>query len=256
MKSLEEKGSAFMRLVRILEVLRQKCPWDRKQTWESLRILTIEELYELVDAIDGCDVEGVKEEIGDLMMHMVFYARIAEERGWFDVADALHRVCDKLERRHPHIFGDLKVDSAEEVKQNWERIKLKEGKKSLLDGVPRALPALVKAYRLQEKTAQVGFEWENPQQVWDKVQEELRELQEAVQSGDQEAIHNEYGDVLFALVNYARFIGVDPEAALESVNRRFKERFEYIEQHAPKPLHEMSLDEMDQLWKEAKQHEK
>ncbi len=256
MKSLEEKGSAFMRLVRILEVLRQKCPWDRKQTWESLRILTIEELYELVDAIDGCDVEGVKEEIGDLMMHMVFYARIAEERGWFDVADALHRVCDKLERRHPHIFGDLKVDSAEEVKQNWERLKLKEGKKSLLDGVPRALPALVKAYRLQEKTAQVGFEWESPQQVWDKVQEELRELQEAVQSGDHDTIHNEYGDVLFALVNYARFIGVDPEAALESVNRRFKERFEYIEQHAPKPLHEMSLDEMDQLWNQAKQREK
>ncbi len=256
MKSLEEKGRAFMRLVRILETLRRQCPWDRKQTWESLRILTIEELYELVDAIDEHDIEGVQEEIGDLMMHMVFYARIAEERGWFDVADALHRVCDKLERRHPHIFGDLKVDSAEEVKQNWERIKLKEGKRSLLDGVPRALPALVKAYRLQEKTAQVGFEWDSPQQVWDKVQEELRELQEAVQTGDQEAIHNEYGDVLFALVNYARFIGVDPEAALESVNRRFKERFEYIEQHAPKPLHEMSLDEMDQLWKEAKQHEK
>ncbi len=256
MKSLEEKGRAFMRLVRILETLRRQCPWDRKQTWESLRILTIEELYELVDAIDEHDIEGVQEEIGDLMMHMVFYARIAEERGWFDVAGALHRVCDKLERRHPHIFGDLKVDSAEEVKQNWERIKLKEGKRSLLDGVPRALPALVKAYRLQEKTAQVGFEWDSPQQVWDKVQEELRELQEAVQTGDQEAIHNEYGDVLFALVNYARFIGVDPEAALESVNRRFKERFEYIEQHAPKPLHEMSLDEMDQLWKEAKQHEK
>jgi len=162
----------------------------------------------------------------------------------------------KLERRHPHIFGDVKVDSAEEVKQNWERLKLKESKRGLLDGVPRALPALVKAYRLQEKTAQVGFEWDSPQQVWEKVQEELQELQEAVQAGNPTAIHDEYGDVLFALVNYARFLGIDPEAALESVNRRFKERFEYIERHAPKPLHEMTLDEMDQLWAQAKKRKK
>ncbi len=253
MNTLEQKKEAFGRLLNIMDELREQCPWDRKQTLESLRNLTIEETYELADAILNQDIKGVKEEIGDLMLHMVFYARIASESGDFDVADALHAICEKLISRHPHIYGDVKVNGEEDVKRNWEQLKLKEGKKSLLAGVPIGLPAMVKAYRMQEKTKQVGFEWENTEQVWAKVEEEMGELQENVRNGAaQSDIEEEFGDLLFSLINYARFIGVDPETALERVNKKFKSRFEYIEAHAPRPLSEMSLPEMDVLWNEAK----
>ncbi len=248
-----KKLKAFERLLNVMDDLRKGCPWDRKQTWGTLRILTIEEMYELVDVLLEEDAEGVKEELGDLMMHMVFYALIGEEKYGFDMADVLDGVCDKLVERHPHIYGEVKVDTPEEVKQNWEQIKLSTGKKSLLEGVPKSLPAIVKAYRLQEKTAQVGFEWNSLGQVWDKVEEELGELQNEVRmNGSQQRKEEEFGDVLFALVNYGRFMGIDPEAALEKVNNRFKERFEYIERNAPKPLREMTLEEMDALWNEAK----
>jgi len=253
MNTYQQKLDAFGRLLTIMDELREQCPWDRKQTLESLRNLTIEETYELADAILDNDLKGVKEEIGDLMLHMVFYAKIGDEKGAFDIADALHAICDKLIARHPHIYGDVKVKDEEEVKQNWEQLKLKEGKKSLLEGVPKSLPAMVKAYRMQEKTKQVGFEWENAGQVWAKVEEEIGELQDNIlNSAPQKDIEEEFGDVLFALVNYARFIGVDPETALERVNRKFKSRFEYIEAQAPKPLKEMTLAEMDVLWEEAK----
>ncbi len=253
MHTQSEKLEAFARLLNIMDELREQCPWDRKQTFQSLRNLTIEETYELADAILAEDMAEIKEEIGDLMLHLVFYARIASEHGAFDIADALHTVCDKLIKRHPHIYGDIQVQNEEDVKQNWERLKLQEGKKSVLQGVPNSLPAMIKAYRMQEKTKQVGFEWENREQVWDKVQEEIGELREVVESGAEvERIEEEFGDVLFSLINYARFIGVDPETALERVNRKFKKRFEYIEAHAPRDLREMSLAEMDALWNEAK----
>lgn len=257
MKTFQEKIEAFGRLLTIMDELREKCPWDRKQTLASLRNLTIEETYELADAILSDDLPGIKEEIGDLMLHMVFYAKIADELHAFDIADALHAICDKLVARHPHIYGDVQVADDEEVKRNWEQLKLKEGKKSLLAGVPTSLPALVKAYRMQEKTKQVGFEWETAEQVWAKVEEELGELQDNIRNGaPQDEIEAEYGDVLFALVNYGRFIGVDPETALERVNRKFKSRFEYIETNAPRPLPEMTLAEMDGLWNEAKRLER
>jgi MazG family protein len=253
MNTLEQKKEAFARLLTIMDELREQCPWDRKQTLESLRNLTIEETYELADAILDQDIQGVKEEIGDLMLHMVFYAKIASEQGAFDVADALHAICEKLISRHPHIYGDVKVEDEAEVKRNWEQLKLKEGKKSLLAGVPNSLPAMVKAYRMQEKTKQVGFEWENAGQVWAKVEEEIGELQENIQnSAAQEDIEGEFGDVLFSLINYARFIGVDPETALERTNRKFKKRFEFIEAHAGRPLQDMTLAEMDALWEKAK----
>lgn len=255
MHTQEEKLQAFSRLLAIMDELREQCPWDRKQTLESLRNLTIEETYELADAILSNDLPGIKEEIGDLMLHMVFYARIASEQGAFDIADALQAICDKLVARHPHIYGDVQVADEEEVKRNWEQLKLKEGKKSLLAGVPVSLPAMVKAYRMQEKTKQVGFEWENAPQVWAKVEEEIGELKYNLEhSAAQADIEEEFGDVLFSLVNYARFIGVDPETALERVNRKFKSRFEYIEAKAPKPLQDMTLAEMDLLWNEAKRH--
>ncbi len=243
---------AFGRLLEIMDDLRAKCPWDRKQTIESLRPLTIEEVYELADAIRKNDFEEIKEEIGDIMLHMVFYAKIANEKGQFDIADALHAVCEKLIRRHPHIYGDTQVKDEEQVKQNWEKIKLKEGKKSILQGVPDALPAMIKAYRLQDKTGQVGFEWNDATEVLDKVNEELNELVEAVKSGIPNRMEEEMGDVFFALINYARFIKVDPELALDRCNAKFKSRFEYIEKNAPKPLSQMSLDEMDKLWNQAK----
>lgn len=253
----QKSQEAFGRLCRIMDELREQCPWDRKQTLGSLRNLTIEETYELADAILDEDLPGIKEEIGDLMLHMVFYARIAEEKGAFDIAEALHAICDKLVERHPHIYGDTQVADAEEVKQNWEKIKLRTGKKSVLEGVPRSLPAVVKAYRMQEKTAQVGFEWDEPGQVWAKVQEELGELQEAIHEGqDASRVEEEFGDVLFALINYARFIQVDPETALEKVNRKFKQRFEYIEAHAPTDLKSMTLEEMDVLWEESKRYDR
>jgi len=254
--------TAFDRLLTIMDDLRVGCPWDRKQTFESLRNLSIEEVYELADAILDKDMEGIKEEIGDIMLHMVFYAKIASEQNAWDIADAINAVCEKLINRHPHIYGDTKVSGEEEVKQNWEKIKLAEKaakgetgqKKSVLGGVPLSLPAMVKAYRMQDKTKQVGFEWENKEQVLEKVKEEIQELQEVIGGGDQMAIEDEFGDVLFSLVNYARYLNVDPETALEKTNRKFKRRFEYIEEHAPKPLEDMTLGEMDALWNEAKQH--
>lgn len=250
---MQQKTEAFGRLLQIMDELREKCPWDRKQTLQSLRNLTIEETYELADAILEEDLEGVKEELGDLMLHMVFYAKIAEEKEAFDIADALHAVCEKLIKRHPHIYGDLELENEEQVKQNWEKLKLKEGKKSVLEGVPKSLPAMVKAYRMQEKTKQVGFEWENTEQVWEKVQEEIEEFKETLDKGLSKAKkEEEFGDVLFSLINYARFEGIDPETALEKVNQKFKKRFEYIESHADKRLEDMSLAEMDALWNEAK----
>lgn len=245
---------AFARLLNVMDDLRTQCPWDKKQTIASLRLLTIEETYELADAILQGNLQDIKEEIGDIMLHMVFYARIANEQGAFDIADALNGICDKLVARHPHIYADLVVNDAEEVKQNWEKLKLKEGKTSVLQGVPSGLPAIVKAYRIQEKTAKVGFEWENSAQVWEKVEEELLEFRETItEQMSAEKKEEEFGDVLFALINYARFQNIDPEAALERTNQKFKQRFEYIEKNAPKPLEEMSLEEMDALWNDAKQ---
>lgn len=245
---------AFGRLLQIMDELREGCPWDRKQTWETLRPLTIEETYELADAILQGDAQGIKEEVGDLMLHMVFYARIAREKGEWDIADALHAICDKLIARHPHIYGDVKVENEDDVKRNWEALKLKEGKKSVLSGVPNSLPAIVKATRMQEKVKQVGFEWDHIDQVYAKVEEEIQELKEACNLNDPQKIEEEYGDLLFALVNYGRWLGVDPETALERVNQKFKKRFEFIETHAPKPLQEMTLQEMDTLWNESKKH--
>jgi XTP/dITP diphosphohydrolase len=246
-----KQAIAFARLLEIMDTLREQCPWDKKQTMQSLRNLTIEETYELAGAIIEGDVLGVKEEIGDLMLHMVFYARIGSESGDFDVADALNGVCEKLIARHPHIYGDVTVQDADEVKRNWEQLKLKEGKKSVLSGVPVGLPAMIKAYRMQEKTAQVGFEWDEKEQVWEKVLEEIREFKELPDT-DVVRKEEEFGDMLFALVNYARFEHIDPETALEKTNAKFKKRFEFIESHAPKPLKEMSLEEMDVLWNKAK----
>jgi len=255
MDNEQAKLDAFKRLLTIMDELREQCPWDRKQTLESLRNLTIEETYELADAILEKDLEGVKEEIGDIMLHMVFYAKIADEKGAFDIADALETVCEKLVKRHPHIYGDLEVADEEEVKKNWEQLKLQEGKKSVLSGVPRSLPAMVKAYRMQEKTSKVGFEWETPEQVWDKVEEEMQEFRETLQETEnQEKREEEFGDILFSLINYARFQNIDPETALERINQKFKKRFEYIEANAPRNLQEMSLEEMDDLWNAAKTH--
>lgn len=255
--SLQQKLDAFARLLQVMDDLRAQCPWDRKQTLQSLRNLTIEETYELADELLSDNLPGVKEETGDLLLHVVFYAKIAEERGGWDIGDALHAICDKLVQRHPHVYGDWKVDGEEDVMRNWEKLKLQAGKKSLLQGVPSSLPALIKAWRMQQKTAQVGFEWENTEQVWEKVEEELGELQEAVKLNfPQEKKEEEFGDVLFALINYARFLGIEPETALEKVNRKFKRRFEYIENSAPKPLSDMTLAEMDNLWNEAKKEER
>jgi len=256
MNTVEDKKAAFERLLIIMDELREQCPWDRKQTMQSLRNLTIEETYELADAILEDDQAEVKEEVGDLLLHMVFYSKIAEEKQQWDVADALNGICEKLISRHPHIYGDVQVADEAEVKKNWEQLKMKEGKKSVLSGVPQSLPAMVKAYRMQDKTAQVGFEWDTTDQVWEKVEEEIGELKEAVAAADQDHIEEEFGDVLFSMINYARFIGVDPETALEKINKKFKSRFEYIEQHSPRPLTDMSLQEMDDLWNEAKKLQK
>jgi len=236
-----------------MDELREQCPWDKKQTNESLRNLTIEETYELADAILNDDPQEIKEELGDIMLHLVFYAKIAQEKGQFDISDALNAVCEKLIHRHPHIYGDVTVNGVADVTKNWEQLKMAEGKKSVLSGVPNSLPAMVKAYRMQDKTKQVGFEWENKDQVWEKVEEEIQEFKHEVDANDSPAkIEEEFGDVLFSLINYARFIGVDPETALEKVNRKFKSRFEYIEANADRDLNNMSLEEMDVLWNEAK----
>ncbi len=255
MNSRADKLEAFGRLLDIMDELREGCPWDKKQTMESLRHLTIEETYELADAILEKDTEEIKKEIGDLMLHMVFYAKIGSETNDFDIADVLNSICQKLIDRHPHIYGDVKVADEEEVKQNWEKLKLKEGKKSVLEGVPKSLPALVKATRIQDKAKGVGFDWEKPEQVWEKVQEELQEFKEASDSLDKEAMESEFGDVLFSLINYSRFIDIDPEMALERTNKKFIHRFQYLESKAnemDKPLSEMTLAEMDVFWNEAK----
>lgn len=244
-------AAAFLRLVTIMDELREKCPWDRKQTIETLRPLTIEETYELADAITGGDYKGIKEEIGDLMLHMLFYAKIGAEQGQFTLEEALHGIADKLVFRHPHIYGDVTVKDEEEVKQNWEKLKLKEGKKSVIGGVPVSLPAVVKATRLQEKAKQVGFEWDHREQVWDKVKEEMDELQEAVAEKGPAEIEEEFGDLLFSLVNYARFLQIDAENALERTNRKFINRFTRMEQLANqdgKSLADMTLAEMDAIW--------
>ncbi|MDB5284388.1 MAG: Pyrophosphatase [Bacteroidota bacterium] len=253
----EEKIKAFARTLKIMDELREQCPWDRKQTMETLRPLSIEETYELGDAILQNDMKGVKEELGDLFLHLIFYSKIGEERKEFNVADVLNDLCEKLIRRHPHIYGDVKVNDEEDVKQNWEQIKLKEGKgkTSVLAGVPVSLPALIKAYRIQDKASQVKFEWENLDDVWKKVEEETAELHEARAQGDPVKIEEEFGDLLFALTNYARFLKVDPEAALERTNIKFIRRFKYIEEQAKKmnkSLNDMTLGEMDGIWNEAK----
>jgi len=246
---------AIDRLLTIMNELREQCPWDRKQTLQSLRHLTIEETYELGDAILDNDLEEVKKELGDLLLHIVFYAKIGSETEDFDIADVANGICEKLISRHPHIYGDVAVEDEEDVKRNWENLKLKEGKKSVLEGVPRSLPALVKASRIQDKVAGVGFDWEEPQQVFEKLQEELAELQEEVEARDQEKIEAEFGDVMFSMINYARFLKVDAESALERTNKKFIKRFQYLEQKAKennKALRDMTLREMDVFWEEAK----
>lgn len=255
MNSRAAQLKAVDRLLTIMDELREGCPWDRKQTMQSLRHLTIEETYELGDAILDNDLEEVKKELGDLLLHIVFYARIGSETGDFDLGDVAEDICEKLIRRHPHIYGDTKVTGAEEVKANWEQIKLKEGKKSVLQGVPDGLPALVKANRVQEKVAGVGFDWEVPEQVMEKVREELDEMETARISGDASAMESEMGDVIFSLVNYARFLGINPENALERTNKKFIRRFKYLEEKAAeqgKSLKELSLAEMDIHWEAAK----
>jgi MazG family protein len=248
-------AQSFERLQHILAELREKCPWDKKQTIQSLRIQTIEELYELADAITDEDWQGIKEELGDILLHIVFYSRIGAEQGQFNIGDVIESVCNKLVARHPHIYAHVDVNNEEQVKQNWEKLKLKEGRKSVLSGVPKSLPAIVKAMRIQDKAKQVGFEWDNKDQVFEKIEEELHELKEAIESKAQQDIEAEFGDVLFSMVNYARFINVDPENALERTNKKFKARFECMETLAEEEgrvLHEMTLTEMDALWNKAK----
>ncbi len=255
MNSRKQQLAAFNRLLDIMDELREKCPWDKKQTLESLRHLTIEETYELADAILDDDLEEIKKELGDVLLHIVFYAKIGSEKKAFDIADVANSICDKLIERHPHIYSDVKVANEEEVKQNWEKIKLKEGKKSVLEGVPKSLPALVKANRIQEKVAGVGFDWDHADQVLDKVQEEFSELKSEIQQRNQEEIEKEFGDVLFSMINYARFIGVNPENALEKTNKKFISRFQYLEKEAEKAgkkIANMSLDEMNEYWEKSK----
>ncbi|WP_179352623.1 nucleoside triphosphate pyrophosphohydrolase [Winogradskyella vidalii] len=246
---------AFERLLIIMDELREQCPWDKKQTMESLRHLTIEEVYELGDAILDHDLEEVKKELGDVLLHIVFYSKIGSESDTFDIADVCNSICDKLIHRHPHIYGDIVVKDEAEVKRNWEQLKLKEGKDSVLEGVPKSLPAVVKASRIQEKVAGVGFDWEEPEQVFEKVEEELAELKAEILKGDQDAIESEFGDVMFSMINYARFLKVNPENALERTNKKFIKRFQYLEEKAKsldKSLKDMTLSEMDVFWEEAK----
>ena len=246
---------AFDRLLTIMDDLRKHCPWDQKQTMETLRPLTIEETYELGDAILNSDLKEVKGELGDLLLHIVFYAKIGSETNDFDILDVINGICEKLIHRHPHIYSDVKVKDETEVKQNWENLKLKEGRKSVLQGVPKSLPALVKASRIQEKVAGVGFEWEHLDQVWNKVEEEIGELKQEITNNNQDAIEDEFGDVLFSLINYARFLNINPENALELTNKKFIKRFQYLEKKAnglQKSLSEMTLAEMDIYWDEAK----
>lgn len=255
----EEKIEAFGRLLDIMDDLRTGCPWDKKQTLESLRYLTLEEVYELSDAVMENNLDDIREELGDLMMHMVFYAKIGSEKEAFDIKDVLDGISEKLVYRHPHIYGDVNAATADDVAENWEKLKLKEGKKSVLSGVPNSLPSLLKAYRMQEKVKGVGFQWKNRDQVWDKVMEELQELREEVESNaPEDRIEDEFGDLLFALTNYARYIGINPDDALERTNRKFIRRFQFIEtesQKDGKSIDEMNLEEMDVYWNKAKKLE-
>ena len=252
---MKDRLIAFDRLINIMDELREKCPWDKKQTMESLRYLTIEELYELSDAILDGNMDEIKKELGDILLHIVFYAKIASEKNKFNITDVINGICEKLIYRHPHIYGDKKVNDEFEVKRNWEKLKMKEGKNSVLEGVPNSLPAIVKSYRIQEKVRGIGFDWDNTDQVWGKVKEEIIELKEEVKNGDLDKIESEFGDVLFALINYSRFIGINPENALEKTNKRFINRFQIMERLIKSKnldLSEMKLKEMDEFWEKAK----
>ncbi len=253
--SQNQVAESFLELVEIMDTLREKCPWDKKQTIQSLRSNTIEELYELIDAIIDEDWEGIKEELGDILLHVLFYAKIGTEQGHFTLQDSIEAISKKLIHRHPHIYGDVKVADEEEVKRNWEQLKLQEGKTSLLAGVPNSLPAMVKAFRIQQKVKQVGFEWENKEQVWEKVEEEIGELKVEIEANDQEKMEAEFGDVLFSMINYARFLNIDPESALEKTNKKFKHRFELMEAYAKEnglDLAQLSLAEKEAIWQSMK----
>jgi XTP/dITP diphosphohydrolase len=252
---MDKRLQAFERLLNIMDDLREKCPWDKKQTLDSLRHLTIEETYELADAITANDLDELKGEIGDLMLHMVFYSKIASEKGAFDITDVLNAICDKLVHRHPHIYGDVEVADEEEVKANWEKLKLKEGKKSVLEGVPKSLPALVKATRIQDKVKGIGFEWDNKDQVWDKVKEELKEFEAEADVNNKSKMEQEFGDVLFSLINYARWVDINPEDALARTNKKFINRFQWMEEETLKDgkmIQDMTLSEMDVYWERSK----
>ena len=252
---MKNKTKSFERLLQIMDQLRKECPWDKKQTLESLRYLTIEETYELSDAILAKDMNEIKNELGDLLLHIVFYSRIASETNDFDISDVINGVCDKLVHRHPHIYGDIEVKDELEVKNNWEKLKMQEGKKSVLEGVPNSLPAIIKSFRIQEKVRGIGFDWDNKKQVWNKVIEELEELKNEVKNGDTDRIESEFGDLLFSLINYARFINVNPEDALERTNKRFIKRFKIMEklfEDEKLKFEHMTLTEMDIYWNKAK----
>jgi MazG family protein len=253
--SQNKVADSFLELVEIMDTLREKCPWDKKQTIQSLRSNTIEEFYELIDAIIEEDWEGIKEELGDILLHVLFYAKIGTEQGHFTLQDSIEAISKKLIHRHPHIYGDVQVENEEDVKRNWEQLKLQEGKTSLLVGVPNSLPAMVKAFRIQQKVKQVGFEWENKEQVWDKVEEEIGELKAEIDANDQEKMEAEFGDVLFSMINYARFLNIDPESALEKTNKKFKHRFELMEAYAKEnglDLAKLSLNEKEAIWQSMK----
>lgn len=252
---MQKETEAFARLLSIMNDLREKCPWDQKQTIDTLRPLTIEEVYELSDEIVKGNWQGLKEELGDILLHVVFYAKIGSEKKEFDIADVLHAICEKLIVRHPHIYGDITVANEEEVKQNWEKLKMKEGRASVLSGVPSGLPSLIKAYRVQEKAGKIGFEWDNIEDVWAKVEEEIVEFKEEVKSKNKQKMESEFGDVMFAMVNYARYLDIDPDTCLENTNQKFIRRFQHIEKRAKESnieLSEMTLVEMDKYWDEAK----
>ena len=256
--NMKEKEKAFIRLVEIMDKLREECPWDKKQTISSLRYLTIEEVYELSDAILDEDFEEIKKELGDLLLHIVFYSRIASEKNKFDISDVLNTISDKLIHRHPHIYANVKVKDEKDVKENWEKLKLKEGKNSVLEGVPKSLPAVVKAYRIQEKVRGIGFDWQNKEQVWDKVLEEIQELKDE-EISKSERIEDEFGDLLFALINYSRFININPEDALEKTNKRFIKRFQILEsmvKNQEKEFSDLSFEEMNLFWEKAKKNQK
>jgi MazG family protein len=253
---MDATAAGFLRLLSIMDDLREKCPWDNKQNFESLRPLTLEECYEMLEAIEQGQPGPIKEELGDVLLHIVFYACLTREQFGFGMKEVMEALCEKLVRRHPHIYADLNLDDADAVKRNWEKLKLAEKKRGLLDGVPDSLPSLLKAMRMQDKARQVGFDWEHPSQVLDKIHEELGELEAAIQSGIQSGIQEEFGDLLFAMVNYARFLGLDADSALNKANAKFRSRLNYMEANADQPLSELGIDEMEKLWQKAKNGEK